>query len=73
MFGWEDFRKDGKKREWKIGEKMSGNGVWLKRGGREKSGGTQLFSLWAHQNSISPKWREKEDNACWTKLPFSIQ
>ena len=45
---------------WKKGEKMSENGVWLRGGEGEKSGGAQLFSLWAHHNSISPKWRENE-------------
>ena len=27
------------KKEWKIGEKMGGKGVWLRGGGGEKSGG----------------------------------
>ena len=59
MFGWVDFREDGrKKKKWKVGEKISGKGVWLRKGGGEKSGGAHLFFLWAHQNSISPKWRE---------------
>ena len=52
---------------------MSGKSVWLRGGGGEKSGGTQLFSLWAHHNSISPKWRRKGGRVSWTKLPFSIQ
>ena len=73
MFGWVDFKEDGnEKKKWKIEEKMSGKGIWL-RGGGKKSGGAQLFSLWAHQNSISLKWRENEENVCWTKLPFFIQ
>ena len=63
MFGWVDFRENEKK-------KKSGKGVWLRGGGGEKSGETQLFSLWAHQNSISPKWREKEEDVRWTKLPL---
>ena len=74
MFGWVDFKEDGKeKKNWKIEEKMSGKGIWLRGGGGKKSGGAQLFSLWAHQNSISLKWRENEENVCWTKLLFSIQ
>ena len=68
MFGWVDFREDGKK-EWKIGEKMSGKGVWLRGGGGEKSGGAQLFSFWAHQNSISPKWRENEEECVGQNCP----
>ena len=32
-------REDGKKKEWKIGEKMGGKGVWMRGGGGEKSGG----------------------------------
>ena len=47
-----------KKKKWKVWEKISGKGVWLRKGGGEKSGGAQLFFLWAYQNSISPKWRE---------------
>ena len=47
-----------KKKEWKIGEKMGGKGVWMRGGGGEKSGGVQPFSLWSHHNSISPKWGE---------------
>ena len=74
MFGWVDFKEDGKeKKKWKIEEKMSGKGIWLRGEGRKKSGGAQLFSLRAHQNSISLKWRENEENVCWTKLLFSIQ
>ena len=46
------------KKEWKIGEKVGGKGVWMRGGGGEKSGGAQPFSLWAHHNSISPKWGE---------------
>ena len=30
----------------------------MRGGGGEKSDGVQLFSLWAHHNSISSKWRE---------------
>ena len=34
-------------------------GVWLMGGGGgEKIGGATLFSLWAHQNSITPNWGE---------------
>ena len=75
MFGWVDFKEDGKEKkkvenrrenEWK-GYLVEGGG------GRKKSGGAQLFSLRTHQNSISLKRRENEENVCWTKLPFSIQ
>ena len=46
MIGWMDFMEDEKKKKkWKIEEKMSGKDVWLRGGGEEKSGGTQLFSL----------------------------
>ena len=34
-----------KKKEWKIGEKISGKGVWMRGEGGEKDGGTQPFSL----------------------------
>ena len=37
---------------------MNESGVWLGGGGGEKIGGARLFSLWAHQNSITPKWGE---------------
>ena len=30
MFGWME------KKKWKIGEKMGGKGVWMRREGREK-------------------------------------
>ena len=39
MFGWME------KKKWKIGEKMGGKGVWMRRGGGEKSGRAQPFSL----------------------------
>ena len=48
-----------KKKKWKIGVKIGGNGVWLRGGGREKSGGTHKFSLLPFQNTISPNWSEK--------------
>ena len=46
------------KKEWKIREKMSGKGIWMREVGGEKSDGAQPFSFWAHHNSISPKWGE---------------
>ena len=45
------------KNEWKIGEKIGGRGVWLGEEKGEKSGGTWLLSLRAHQNLISPNLR----------------
>ena len=68
-FGWVDFRENrGKKREWKIGEKIGGNGVWLGGGWGEKSSEAQLFFLLTHQNSIFTKWgengREKGEDVC---------
>ena len=68
MFGWVDFREDGKK-EWKIGKKVGGKGVWMRGGGGEKSGRAQPFSLWAHHNSISPKWGEKEEESAGQNCP----
>ena len=46
------------KKSGKLGEKMSGNGVWLRGGGRAKSGGAHKFSLLPFQNTISSNWRE---------------
>ena len=45
MFGWVDFREDGKKKKRKIEEKMGGKSVWMRGEGGEKSGGAQSFSL----------------------------
>ena len=42
------------KKSEKLGEKMSGNGVWLGEGGGEKSGGGHKFSLLPLQNTIYP-------------------
>ena len=58
MFGWVDLREDEKKNEWKIGKKMCERVVWLGERGGEKNSRAWMFSLQAHQNSISPKWRE---------------
>ena len=57
------------KKEWKIGEKIGGKGVWMRGGGGEKSGGAQPFSLWAHHNSISPKWGENEEECARQNCP----
>ena len=43
------------KDERKIREKIVGKCVWLEGGGKEKTSGDQLFSLWVHQITISPK------------------
>ena len=38
MFGWVDFKEDGKeKKKWKIEEKMSGKGIWLRGGGEKEN------------------------------------
>ena len=50
------------KKEWRIGEKMSGRVFGWKRRGREKWWGQQVFSLPPLQNTISPNWREN-----WSK------
>ena len=61
------------KKEWKKGEKIDEKGVWMRGGGGEKSGGAQPFSLWAHPNSISPKWGEnrgeKEEECAGQNCP----
>ena len=43
------FQGGWKKKEWKIGEN-GWEGVWMRGGGGEKSGGAQPFSLQAHHN-----------------------
>ena len=44
MFGWVDFKEDGKeKKKWKIEEKMSGKGIWLVGGGGRKVVGPSFF------------------------------
>ena len=60
LVGWME------KKELKIGEKMSGKGVWLRRGGEQKSGGAHKFSLLPLQNTISPNWRENQSKK-WEK------
>ena len=52
MFGWVNLREDEKKkkREWKIGKKMSERVVWLGERGGEKNSRAWMFSLRAHQN-----------------------
>ena len=62
MFGWDDFGNDGKR---------GGENKWewclVRRGGEEKNGGAQLFSLQAHQNLISQigeKMQEKRGKRC---------
>ena len=50
--GWiENFRE-------KMGKKTFLVGVWLERGEVKKIGEAHVFSLCAHQNVFSPKWRE---------------
>ena len=60
MFGWVDFREDGKKRV----ENMRENeweGVWLKGEGERKVVGPTSFLSPPPplQNTISPNWSEK--------------
>ena len=52
MFGWVDFKEDGKKKR---------ENKWVCLVGRErgKNSEIQLFSLQTQQKLISPKWREK--------------
>ena len=75
MFGWVDFREDGKKRV----ENRRENGWELcldERGtGREKWWGPAIFSLGPPQFNLSKmkrKWGRKGGRVYWTKLPFSI-
>lgn len=54
MFGKDDF-EEGEKKEWKIENECE----WCLVGkGRGRENSWDLASLWAHQNSISPNWRE---------------
>ena len=50
MFSWVDLREDEKKKEWKIGKKMSERVVWVGERGGEKNSRAWMFSLRAHQN-----------------------
>ena len=63
MFGWVDFREDGKKKK-KIGQCL------VEGKGGKKNDRTRVFSFWAHQNVFSPNlgetWREHK----WTKTPL---
>ena len=61
-----------KKKKWKIGVKMGGNGVWLRGGGEEKSGGAHKFSLLPLQNTISPNWSEKWEKYLGKIAPTSF-
>ena len=51
---------------------MSGNGVWLRGGGRKKSDGTHKFSLILLQSTISPNWSEKWEKYLDKTTPTSF-
>ena len=68
MFGCVDFREDGKKRVENRREN-GWEGCLDERGKGRESGGAQPFSLWAHHNSISPKWGEKEEECAGQNCP----
>ena len=57
MFGWVDFREDGKKRVENKRENGWEGCLDERERGREKWWGPAIFSLGPH-NSISPKWGE---------------
>ena len=61
MFGWVDLREDEKKKEWKIGKKMSKRVVWL--GGREREREREIVGLDCFSSGPPklhlPKWGEK--------------
>ena len=57
MFGWVDFREDGK--VWRENRRENEKGCCLvRREGEIIFGGAQAFSTWAHLKLVSPKWRE---------------
>ena len=80
MFGWIDFRGDGKKK-WEIWEKIGEKSVWLKeRRGRKLVRLTCLFSAptEASPNQIGKKneggnKKQKSSLAFWTKLPSILK
>ena len=53
MFGWVDFREDGK--VWWENEKGC---CLIRREGEENFLWAKAFSTWAHLKLVSPKWRE---------------
>ena len=71
MFGWVNFREEGKKK-WKIGEKMGGKGVWMRRGGGEKVVGPSHFLSGPTTIQSLQNGREKEEECYGAKLPFSL-
>ena len=75
MFGWVDFREDGKKRVENRREN-GWEGCLDERGRRrEKWWGPAIFSLGPPQFNLSKmgrKWGRKGRRVCWTKLPFSL-
>ena len=54
---------------------MDESGVWFGGRGGEEIGGTRLFSLRTHHNSITPNWgkntKGKQVTHIWTKLPLA--
>ena len=57
MFSRDDFKEEGKNR---IENKRENGHEWclVERGSGREIGGPRLFSLQAHQNSVSPTLRE---------------
>ena len=55
-FGWVNFGEVRKRRREKMEDKTNFVSVWLERGEEKKLVGPRFFSLWAHQNTISPIW-----------------
>ena len=67
------------KEEWKIKEKMCGNGVWLEEGEGEKIGRTDYFPSWSTTTSFSQigekirvKMRSKNSLSFWTNNPLIL-
>ena len=76
MFGWVDFREDGKKKRVENMRENGWEGCLDERGrGREKWWGLAIFSLGPPQFNLSKmgrKWGRKGGRVCWTKLPFFL-
>ena len=76
IFGWDNFRNDGKI----CGKKILEKDVWLEGGMGEKIDESWVISPQAYQNTISPNLRDyrnenKEQTpwCFWTKLPQQLQ
>ena len=71
MFGWVNFREDGKKRVENRRENWWEGCLDERERGREKWWGPAIFSLGPPQFNLS-KIGRKWGRMCWTKLPFSL-